>query len=385
MLTRLPFINLYHEMCSVIAPQYFDGGISVLESVCDNIDHWPALTAGDILKLPVLGQLYRTVVPRANSKTVAICAKNANAPDEPLYESVVPQPQLLSSVYETDIFCSLESVLPHVHLLWELVLTAEPIVVMGASPTDCSAMVASLASLIAPLNYCAESRPYFTIHDSEFKEFTQRPQGPPPIILGVTNPFFAKTLAHWPHTIRLPDHGRPTVQPSSKSSTQKLRKVRANATTSSARLLDLQPGVYTQYRQYLQKDQTVLKKIHVGIKTARPTSVQSALLRRHLLELTHSFMIPLERYMASLMPLQRDISPFKAAPTPNQFKQDDFLQTLETSGPQLTSTLRGDWEGLYKRFFRSSNFKGWYESRYAELQQTLQSLQLQALSEAVSF
>lgn len=87
--------------------------------------------------------------------------------------------------------------------------------------------------------------------------------------------------------------------------------------------------------------------------------------------------------MASLMPLQKDISPFKAAPTPHQFKQDDFLATLENSGPQLTSSLKGDWEGLYKRFFRSPNFKGWYESRYMELTQTLQTLQLQALSDAV--
>lgn len=43
----------------------------------------------------------------------------------------------------------------------------------------------------------------------------------------------------------------------------------------------------------------------------RPVEVQSALLRRHLLELTQSFMIPLERYVASLMPLQKNVSPYK--------------------------------------------------------------------------
>lgn len=60
--------------------------------------------------------------------------------------------------------------------------------------------------MIAPLPYAAEARPYFTIHDSEFKEFTQRQQGPVPIILGVTNPFFSKTLQHWPHLIRMSDN-----------------------------------------------------------------------------------------------------------------------------------------------------------------------------------
>ena len=58
--------------------------------------------------------------------------------------------------------------------------------------------------------------------------------------------------------------------------------------------------------------------------------VQSALLRRYFLELTQvsyfllcrlfsannlqTFMIPLERYLASLMPLARTISPFRAPP-----------------------------------------------------------------------
>lgn len=60
--------------------------------------------------------------------------------------------------------------------------------------------------MIAPLPYAAEARPYFTIHDSEFKEFTQRQQGAVPIILGVTNPFFSKTLQHWPHLIRMADN-----------------------------------------------------------------------------------------------------------------------------------------------------------------------------------
>lgn len=27
----------------------------------------------------------------------------------------------------------------------------------------------------------------------------------PPVILGVTNPFFAKTLQHWPHIVRFGD------------------------------------------------------------------------------------------------------------------------------------------------------------------------------------
>lgn len=150
-----------------------------------------------------------------------------------------------------------------------------------------------------------------------------------------------------------------------------------------SKLMDTPPGVYTQYKPFLQKDKTIIRNLLAGVKKQRPAEVQSAILRRHLLELTQSFMIPLERYMASLMPLQKDISAFRAAPTPNHFKQDCFLATLDQSGPQLTAPLKGDWSGLYKKFFRSPNFLDWYEHRYRELTQTLQHLQMQALSNTV--
>lgn len=169
-------------------------------------------------------------------------------------------------------------------------------------------------------------------------------------------------------------------------------------------MLDTNPGVYTSYKPYLHKDKHIIKKLLNGINSRRPSEVQSALLRRHLLELTQSFMIPLERYIASLMPLQKNISPFKvflthlktesntlsniylqAAPTPLPFNPDDFFASLETAGPQLTSGIKGDWVGLYRRFFRSPNFNGWFNMRYTDLALKLQALQLEALSEAVCF
>lgn len=57
--------------------------------------------------------------------------------------------------------------------------------------------------------------------------------------------------------------------------------------------------------------QGLVKRLLKGVQTGRPVEVQTALLRRHMLELTQSFMIPLERYVASLMPLQKNICPYK--------------------------------------------------------------------------
>jgi hypothetical protein len=59
--------------------------------------------------------------------------------------------------------------------------------------------------MIFPLRYSADFRPYFTIHDTDFKEYTLKSSSPPPVVLGVTNPFFAKTLQHWPHIVRMGD------------------------------------------------------------------------------------------------------------------------------------------------------------------------------------
>jgi hypothetical protein len=74
---------------------------------------------------------------------------------------------------------------------------------------------------------------------------------------------------------------------------------------------------------------------------------------------------------------------FQATPTPQMFNPDDFLASLSISGPQLTTGIKGDWVGLYKRFFRSPNFSGWFHARYTELSQQLQVKQLEKLSQTV--
>lgn len=53
-------------------------------------------------------------------------------------------PHRVCAVQDVDIYRSLGGMLTHVHLLWELVLTGEPIVVMAGSPTDSAQMVQSL-------------------------------------------------------------------------------------------------------------------------------------------------------------------------------------------------------------------------------------------------
>ncbi|XP_032348490.1 protein DENND6B isoform X5 [Camelus ferus] len=357
-------------LLSLIAPEYFDKLVPCLEAVCSEIDQWPDPMPGQTLNLPVMGVVLQVHIPSRADKP------ESSPPKQCGHENLLPAPVVLSSVHELDLFRCFQPVLAHVQMLWELMLLGEPLVVLAPSPAVSSEMVLALTSCLQPLKFCCDYRPYFTVHDSEFKEFTTRTQAPPNVVLGVTNPFFIKTLQHWPHILRI---GEPRMSGDLPKQV-KLKK------PSRLKTLDTKPGLYTAYTAHLHRDKALLRRLLKGLQRERPSDLLSALLRRHLLELTQSFIIPLEHYMASLMPLQKSITPWKVlSRTPPQirpFRQDDFLRSLEHSGPQLTCMLKGDWLGLYRRFFKSPHFDGWYRQRHKEMAQKLEALHLEAICEA---
>ncbi|XP_030770272.1 protein DENND6B isoform X2 [Rhinopithecus roxellana] len=391
LVSRLPFVRLFQALLSLIAPEYFDKLAPCLEAVCSEIDQWPAPAPGQTLNLPVMGVVVQVRIPSRVDKS------ESSPPKQCDQENLLPAPMVLASVHELDLFRCFRPVLTHVQTLWELVLLGEPLLVLAPSPDVSSEMVLALTSCLQPLRFCCDFRPYFTIHDSEFKEFTTRTQAPPNVVLGVTNPFFIKTLQHWPHILRV---GEPKMsgdlpkqvklkkpsrlktldtKPGLSSRAQTLRTSDLRTLRPSGRGHPLVFfGLYTAYTAHLHRDKALLKRLLKGVQKKRPSDVQSALLRRHLLELTQSFIIPLEHYMASLMPLQKSITPWKIRP----FSQDDFLRSLEHAGPQLTCILKGDWLGLYRRFFKSPHFDGWYRQRHKEMALKLEALHLEAICEA---
>ncbi|XP_017687944.1 PREDICTED: protein DENND6A [Lepidothrix coronata] len=363
LISKLPYVHLFRTMLKQIAPEYFEKSEAFLEAVCSDVDRWPPPVPGKVLQLPIMGVIMKLRIPTYRDKpgTTPI-VQNMHQADAQISMA-------LPTVHEVDLFRCFCPVFFHIQMLWELVLLGEPLVVMAPSPSESSETVLALVSCISPLKYCSDFRPYFTIHDSEFKEYTTRTQAPPSVILGVTNPFFAKTLQHWPHIIRIGDIKLPGEVPKQ----VKVKKLK------NLKTLDSKPGVYTSYKPYLNKDEEIVKQLQKGVQQKRPTEAQSVILRRYFLELTESFIIPLERYVASLMPLQKCISPWKSPPQLRQFSQEDFMKTLEKAGPQLTSGLKGDWIGLYRHFLKSPNFDGWFRSRQKEMTQKLEALHLEAL------
>lgn len=82
------------------------------------------------------------------------------------------------------------------------------------------------------------------------------------------------------------------------------------------------------------------------------------------------------------MPLRRKINPFKAIPPVKPFEMDEFLSNLGRTGPLLTSGIKGDWDGLYRRFLRSPNFECWLQTRLEDMELQLSNVHLDVLCNA---
>ncbi len=204
-MTKLPLVTLFGHAVSVIARKFFDQGEVALEVACSDIDRWSLPIPGHSLELPLLGSLFQVHLPSHSTRSV-------ESGSETVTFSPLSAGELLPSVSEVDLFTCLLPVVEHIHALWELVLTTEPLVVMASTPSLSSATVQYLTSIIYPLSYSADYRPFYTIHDSDFKDITGSNTGAlPSIMLGVTNPFFGKALDGWPHIVRLGDQSQHQV------------------------------------------------------------------------------------------------------------------------------------------------------------------------------
>ncbi|TSM44166.1 Protein DENND6A [Bagarius yarrelli] len=463
LISKLPYVTFFHSLLKLIAPEYFEKQEPCLEAACNDIDRWPTPCPGKILSLPIMGIVMKLRIPTCYDK-----------------------PGTSQLVQSTP-------------MLWELVLLGEALVVMAPSPAESSDTVLALVSCIAPLRYCSDFRPYFTIHDSEFKEYTTRTQAPPSVILGVTNPFFAKTLQHWPHIIRIGDMkqaemvkqmkvkklknlktldskpgrsaetairgperhfaeiflginaelhhslgenfashvttnglkvppgegerqaGRHTERETGRHTKRQTgrhkRAGRAGNRREAGRHTERETGRHTEretgrhteretgrqagttptrdrqaHREtgrqaHRETDRQAGRQAHretdrqAGRHTERQAGRQARRRNTERGKAESVCLVLQERYVASLMPLQKSISAWKSPPQLKPFVQEEFMKTLEKAGPQLTSRLKGDWIGLYRQFLKSPNFDGWFRNRRKEMMQKLEALHLEVLCE----
>ena len=108
-----------------------------------------------------------------------------------VFESMhIERPGLFQDV---NLFLCFKSLLGRMWTLWELAITGQPVLIMASSPGTCSDSVLGFTSLISPVVYSADYRPFFTIHNSDFQYVTKEGFSEPRV-LGVTNHFFEKVV-----------------------------------------------------------------------------------------------------------------------------------------------------------------------------------------------
>ncbi|KAH7618742.1 putative Protein DENND6A [Nannochloris sp. 'desiccata'] len=249
-LSSLPLSNLFKPLSQYAGPLCLAQGPGALRAVYEEVATWsPLLEWGSSVDLPLGHAVLRVDLPDLSSLpldsahavaqlTGASSAAEAFAEELDLDTGcpmcLLPrakgqQAPAAGLFTDADIFTPFAGQMKNMWTLWEILLLGEPLLVASPTPLACSAACAALASLLAPLPYSADYRPYFTIHDPAFRPFASgampntsitntsslngrnkeqktataasKMEISLPSLLGVTNPFIIKSLAHWPNVL----------------------------------------------------------------------------------------------------------------------------------------------------------------------------------------
>ncbi|WIA20426.1 hypothetical protein OEZ85_004839 [Tetradesmus obliquus] len=165
-LASVPLSSMLMPLSLVAGHAFFSEGEAALEQLVSQVAAWPPPVPGSRVSLPaghamISGQLPLFTLlpppqPEVHPSVQATLARRA---------------QRAASIRRggaVDAAVVLQPLLRHAWTLWQLLITAQPLMVVGLTPRDTSAAVAALMGLIAPLPYAADYRPYFTIHDPDF-------------------------------------------------------------------------------------------------------------------------------------------------------------------------------------------------------------------------
>jgi hypothetical protein len=100
--------------------------------------------------------------------------------------------------HEVDVMRALSGAHDRVWALWELVALGEPLAVFAPTPSQASAAVLAVISLIHPLPFVGDWRPYFCIQDPDYPRLAHatsiRDALPRGAVFGITNSHVLETL-----------------------------------------------------------------------------------------------------------------------------------------------------------------------------------------------
>ena len=128
------------------------------------------------------------------------------------------------------------------------------------------------------------------------------------------------------------------------------------------------PGWRTPHKRYISKDRNLLKRLeeslHSGDREAKYKA--SALIRQHFHARTTAILVPLNRYLTSLIPTLSHSSlstpsnpPSSRLPRIASFNRDKFFSSLKTHGSPLPFKSTAKQQEFYQRWIDTNAFSAW--------------------------
>ncbi|KAI0734227.1 hypothetical protein C8Q72DRAFT_923547 [Fomitopsis betulina] len=325
-LTHLAYPALFYTLVDKLGPAILAHGGPMLEAACHNIATWLDPSPGATLELGFLGSAFIVELPAGVDTqqalpSSALSRKNARRDAECQLLVSLPPP-------EPPVLSLFEACLPQLWSIWECLVLCEPILVYGPSPAMTSQAIWWLRDILRPIPVAGDFRPFFTIHDADHTALVNPRPPSTGLILGVTNPYFERACKHWPHVLSLGRASHTKSDPNTPAGPS--------------------PGWKTKHSRYISRDQTLLHQLQAACSgTEQAKREASALMRQHLSSRTAALLVPLQRYIQSLIPLPSSASSNFPSPSPSSA----FPRFASHSGYPKSSTF-----SMFPRSAASSAF-----------------------------
>ncbi|UZJ52789.1 hypothetical protein CBS101457_002109 [Exobasidium rhododendri] len=429
-LSHLPYVSLFSEIVKRLGPLYFQNGMAALEAFSQDIQNWPPPEPGARMHLPLLGSVISVDLPfhskfqtslSAEAKIIQVTNTAGKARSGLHVRSDVNnrtaekngsggsgggggnnnnnnEEPILASIPLTPLFELFRETLDDLWLLWECLLLAEPILVVGPDPRVCSEAVWHLLDLIRPIPFAGDFRPFFTIHDYDFQTLITKNKPNAGVILGVTNPFMLQACKHWPHVFKV---GKAAIKMSARLANRKSVNSSSGGSTQGASSgggggiaggnsaggggPEHVPGLLSKRKRRVSKDRPLLRELTEMAEKGGDVEAANAMLRRYFSDLTEQFLAPLNRYVSSLIPADFDLSSPSQTPRIKPFNSTAFLASLKANGTPLPIRSRNLPTGaavrqsLYHEFIQCPNFSLWLHERISLAEEEQYNRKLKAL------
>ncbi|KAI0303677.1 hypothetical protein B0F90DRAFT_1626145, partial [Multifurca ochricompacta] len=346
-LTQHPYPALFCALLSKLGPLYHSHGDPILEVASHNIAKWPPPVPGTSVELGFLGSVLHVELPRDED-------------EQQLGNGVLPQAQtdqdwrILASCplfAPLGMIHILEASLSHLWSIWECLVLCEPIIIFGRSPAWTSKAIWWLRDVFRPIPWAGDFRPYFTIHDREHAALVNERAPKAGLLLGVTNPFFEKACSHWPHVLSLGGN-------------------------MSTRFAGPLPGWKTKsHKRYTSKDGQLLQQLEAraGSSNAKGLEEASFNLRRHFSSRSAALLVPLNRYLNTLIPRPSETSEADTGLRLKAFNDVNFFASLKAHGAALPFRSSRKQREFYERWLRTPAFGLWLAHQEEVVEHTLKN------------